>query len=105
MDTNSLYLALAEENLDDCILASKRAEWTEKRSKDFRDDLRADAENNFFPRTCCSKHKKQDKREPGLFKEEFRCTEMLCLCTKPIAVTIVKVKSISLAVKVWTNVH
>ena len=21
-------------------------------------------------------------REPGLFKEEFRCTEMLCLCSK-----------------------
>ena len=36
----------------------------------------------FFPRTCCSKHKKHDKREPGLFKEEFRCTEMLCLCSK-----------------------
>ena len=25
---------------------------------------------------------KHDKREPGLFKEEFRCTEMLCLCSK-----------------------
>ena len=28
MDTDSLYLALAEEDLDDCILPSKRAEWT-----------------------------------------------------------------------------
>ena len=36
----------------------------------------------FFPRTCCAVHKKHDKREPGLFKEEFRCTEMLCLCSK-----------------------
>ena len=26
--------------------------------------------------------KKHDKREPGLFKEEIRCTEMLCLCSK-----------------------
>ena len=25
---------------------------------------------------------KHDNREPGLFKEEFRCTEMLCLCSK-----------------------
>ena len=25
---------------------------------------------------------KHDKREPDLFKEEFRCTEMLCLCSK-----------------------
>ena len=36
----------------------------------------------FFPRTCCVKHKQHDKREPGLFKEKFRCTEMLCLCSK-----------------------
>ena len=28
MDTDSLCLALAEEDLDDCILPSKRAEWT-----------------------------------------------------------------------------
>ena len=26
--------------------------------------------------------KKQVKRETGLFKEEVRCTEMLCLCSK-----------------------
>ena len=36
----------------------------------------------FFPRTCCNAHKKHDKREPGLFKEEFRYAEMLCLCSK-----------------------
>ena len=65
MDTDSLYLTLAEEDLDECIFPSERAEWTEKRSKDCRDDFRTDAKNNFFPRTCCSKHKKQDKREPG----------------------------------------
>ena len=56
MNIDSLYLALAEENLDECILSSKRAEWTEKRSDDCRDDFRADAKNNFFHRTCCSKH-------------------------------------------------
>ena len=27
-------------------------------------------------------HKKHDKREPGPVKEEFRCTEMFCLCSK-----------------------
>ena len=49
MDIDSLYLALAENNLDDCILPSKRAERTEKRSKDSRDDITADAKNKFFP--------------------------------------------------------
>ena len=33
------------------------------------------------PRTCCAVHKNHDKRESGLFKEKFRCTEMLCLCS------------------------
>ena len=49
MDADSLCLALAEEDLDECILPSKLAEWTEKRSKDCRDDFRADVKNNFFP--------------------------------------------------------
>ena len=44
--------------------------------------LTADTVANFFPRTCCVKHQQHDKREPGLFKEEFRCTEVLCLCSK-----------------------
>ena len=56
-----------------------RAEW---QSNDCVDSFTADAEANFFPRTCCVKHRQHDKREPGLFIEEFRCTEMLCLCSK-----------------------
>ena len=82
MDTDSLYLALAEENLYDCIQPDKRAAWEKMRESDCRDSFKADAKSNFFPRTCRSIHKKHDKREPGLFKEEFRCTEMLCLCSK-----------------------
>ena len=82
MDTDSLYLALAEENLYDCIQPDKRVAWEKMRESDCRDSFKADAKSNFFPRTCYSIHKKHDKREPGLFKEEFRCTEMLCLCSK-----------------------
>ena len=82
MDTDSLYLALAHENLYDCIRPAKKEVWDTLREKDCDDSFRADASHNFFPRTCCSKHKKYYKREPGLFKEEFRCTEMICLCSK-----------------------
>ena len=82
MDTNSLYFALAEKELEDCVRPEKRAEWQRLRSTDCFDSFTADAAANFFPRTCCVKHKQHDKREPGLFKEEFRCTEMLCLCSK-----------------------
>ena len=78
-DTDSLYLALAEKELEDCIRPEMKAEWQRLQSNDCVDNFTADAVANFFARTCCVKHKQHDKREPGLFKEEFRCTEMLCL--------------------------
>ena len=81
MDTDSLHLALAEKELEYCIRLEMRAEWQKLRSNDCIDSFTADAVA-FFPRTCCLKHKQYDKREPGLFKEEFRCTEVLCLCSK-----------------------
>ena len=82
MDTDSLYLALSEESLKDVILPENRAEWKQLRSEVCIDNFTANAIDNFFPRTCCNVHKKHDKREPGLFKEEFRCAEKLCLCGK-----------------------
>ena len=82
MDTDSLYLALSEENLEDVILPEKRAEWDQLRSKGCNDIFTANATDNFFPRSCSHAHKKHDKREPSLFKKEFRCAKMLCLCSK-----------------------
>ena len=82
MDTDSPYLALAEKEQEDCIRPEMGAEWQRLRSNDCVDTFTADAVANFFPRTCCVKHKQHDKREPGLSKEEFRCTETLCLCSK-----------------------
>ena len=69
MDTDSLYLALSEENLEDVFLPKKRAEWDQLRSKSCIDNFTANAADSFFPRTCCNVHKKPDEREPGLFKE------------------------------------
>ena len=82
MDTDSLYLALSEKELDDCIREESKAEWGLLRTEDCKDDFTGNATTNFSPRTCCTKHMKNDKREPGFSKEEFRCTEMLCLCSK-----------------------
>ena len=82
MDTDSLYLALSEENLEDVILPEKRADWNQLRSDDCTDRFTANVTDIFFLRTCCIAHKKHDKRETGLYKEEFRCAEMWCLCSK-----------------------
>ena len=82
MHTDSLYLAISDENSKDVILPEKRAEWNQLSSKDCTDNFTENSTDNVFPRTCCNVHKKHDKREPGLFNEEFRCAEMLCLCSK-----------------------
>ena len=82
MDTDSLYLALSEKELYDCIRKKSIAEWGSLRTEDCKDDFTANATTNFFPRTCFTKHMKHDQREPVFFKEEFRCTEMLCLSSK-----------------------
>ena len=82
MVTDQLYLAPAEENSYECIQPDRREACEKIRENDCRDSFKADAKSNFFPRTCCSIHKKYDKRKPGLLKKEFRCSEMLCLHSK-----------------------
>ena len=49
MDTDSLYLALSEENLEDTILPEKRAEWNQLRSEDCTDNFTANATDIFSP--------------------------------------------------------
>ena len=67
MDTDSLYLALSEKELYDCFGKESKVEWELMRTEYCKDDFTANATTNFFPRTCCTKHMKHDKREPGLF--------------------------------------
>ena len=82
VDTDSLYLALAEKEMEDGVRPEIRAERQRLQSNDCVNIFTAVAVAKFFPRTSCVKHKQHDKREPGLIKEEFRCTEVLCLCSK-----------------------
>ena len=56
MDTDPLYVALAEKELEDCIRREMRGEWKRLRSNDCVCSFTADAVANFFPRTCCVKH-------------------------------------------------
>ena len=51
MDTDSLYLALAEENLYDCIQPEKKDIRDKMRENDCKDTFQADAKSNIFPRT------------------------------------------------------
>ena len=82
MDTDSLYSALSEENLEDFNLLEKRDERDQLLSEGCTDNFTANATGNSFPKTCFNGPKKHDKKEPGLCKEEFRCAEMFCFCSK-----------------------
>ena len=76
-DTDSLYLVLDEFDM--------YATSNEKRMRIFamkRLNGCQSSKQFFFARTCCTKFKKHDKREPGLFMAEFLCTEVMCLCSK-----------------------
>ena len=57
MDTDSLYLVLADEDLYGCIQPEKRDICEKSRENDCRDSFRADEKSNFFPRRCCSTQK------------------------------------------------
>ena len=81
MDTDSLHLALSEENLEYVIFPEKGAEWDQLRSKDCIVNFTANATVSFSPELAVMSTRNMI-REPGLFKEEFRCAEMLCLCSK-----------------------
>ena len=90
MFTDTRYQTFAKENLEDCILPEKKAEWLKICRNDCWDNSIADAKKNFFPCAGCGSLKKYDEREPDLFKAEFRCTEMLCLCSKTYCCNISK---------------
>ena len=107
-DTDSLYLALSEEKLEDVILPQKRAEWDQLRSKDCNDNFTANATDNFFPKTCCNVHKKHDKREKEsqIFSKKSLDMQKCCVSVaKHIVVKINRLKSTSLAAKDSTKEH
>ena len=94
MDTDSIYLALSEENLEDIFLPEKRNEWDAIRSRDCTDSFTANATGNFFPRTFCSAHKKHDKRESRNCSKKNSGVPKCCACVaKPIVATIERVTS------------
>ena len=74
MGTDLLYLAMSEHDLYDCIRPALKKGRNPLRSADCTGEASANSTTNYFRRTCCVKYEKHNRGEPGLFKEEFRCT-------------------------------
>ena len=99
MDTDSLYMALSEEKIGDIIRPEMRSVWYCMRQSDCTDNFAANSSSNFFPRKYCRKHAAFDKRTPGLFKEEFRCSEMIALCSKTYCCYDEETDTVKLSIK------
>ena len=71
IDTDRLYLALAQNNTPDCIKQNVVKVWAFIRSKECTDQIKTHSFGNFSPRNCCFIHAQFHKREPGLLKESL----------------------------------
>ena len=104
MDRDSLYLALAEKELEDCKRFEMRAEWQRLRSNDSVDSFTADAVANFFPRTCCVKHTNNTIRESlAYLKKSSDVRSCYIYVVRHTAAMISLLINLNLAVKVSTT--
>ena len=91
MNTDSLYLALSEESLEDVILPEKQAEWDQSRSKDCTDSFTANATDN-SPELAVMSRKNMINRESRDYLKKSFNLQKCCTCVeKPFVATIVKV--------------
>ena len=80
MDTDSLSLALADEESDECILPASEQIGLKSEARTVETISEQMRKTTFSPLLAALNIR--NKREPGLFEEEYSCTEMLCLCIK-----------------------
>ena len=69
MDTDSAYIAISGECLEDLVKPEMIHEFENDKC-------------NWFPRTDTEEHAKHDKRTPGLFKVEWEGNGIISLCSK-----------------------
>ena len=77
-DTDSLYLALARDTLDECIKPELKSEWDQIKWNFLSSEDETLVDFNGYSIT----RKQYDKRTPGKYKEEFNGIGMICLNAK-----------------------
>ena len=105
MDTESLYLALAEKNLEDCMRPERKLEWQRLRSNDCVDTFTADAVANVFPRTCCVKTNNVIRESLAYLKKSSDVRRCYVYVVRHIAAMTSPLIKLNLAVKVSTNAY
>ena len=93
MDTDYLYLALEEDNLYDCMLLEKRAQWKLIRRNDCRDNYIADANQNFFQVNAALVTKSMTNENMDYSKKNFAALKCCACAAKRIAAMIVNAQT------------
>ena len=86
MDTDSLYMAISGESLNEVVKEDREPQLQAaiNNKEKCRLDVvyEPDSVSHFLPRICCERHKIYDQKTPGLFKLEFDGHVMISLCSK-----------------------
>ena len=84
MAADSFYMALTENDLYDCFTEVTKTQMQENLKHYHEQEVcyLPNAQLNFLTRSCCKEHAAIDERTPGLFKIEWKGTEMICLNSK-----------------------
>ena len=98
MDTDSLYLVLAEDFFYECILLIKQVEWNENEAK-IVETTSEQMRKTFFPVLAAVKISNISRENQDCSRRSSDAPKCCAFLVKHFAVTMVKVKSISLAVK------
>ena len=77
-DTDSLYIAISKETIDECVRPDKLDDWNKRKYNYFASD--SEELMNFEGQEISEKQ--YDKRTPGKFKLEFSGIGMICLNSK-----------------------
>ena len=87
MDTDSLYFAISATNFIDVVKPELKDEYLARIYDSCHID-KFDADSKYwYPRQCCERHAKFDKRTPGLMKLEASGKKLTSLCSKTYLLT------------------
>ena len=99
MDTDSLYWALSEKNLEDVIVPEKRAELNQLRSKDCNDNFTVNATDNFSAELAVISTRSMIRENRISSKKNLDVQKCCAFVAKHIVVMINRLTSTSLAAK------
>ena len=99
MDTESLYLALSEEKLEDVIFLEKQAEWDKLPSKDCTESFTANSTGTFPPELAVMSTRNMIRESHVSSKKSLDVQECCVPVAKHFVVMINRLKGTSLAAK------